>query len=56
MDYKNYGIEVKSTDAIAKTAKRLLEDGKLNYLYLLKEKIVRNPQIKEVISAVLFNL
>ena len=36
MDYKNYGIEVKSTDAIAKTAKRLLEDGKLNYLYLLK--------------------
>lgn len=36
LDYKNYGIEVKSTDAVAKTAKRLLEDGKLDYLYLLK--------------------
>lgn len=36
LDYKNYGIEVKSTDAAAKTAKRLLEDGKLDYLYLLK--------------------
>lgn len=36
LDYKNYGIEVKSTDATAKTAKRLLEDGKLDYLYLLK--------------------
>lgn len=36
VDYKNYGIEVKSTDAIAKTAKRLLEVGKLDYLYLLK--------------------
>lgn len=36
MDYKNYGIEVKSTDAVAKTGRKLLEDGKLDYLYLLK--------------------
>lgn len=36
VDYKNYGIEVKSTDAEAKTARKLLEDGKLDYLYLLK--------------------
>lgn len=36
LDYKNYGIEVKSTDAEAKTAKRLLADGRLDYLYLLK--------------------
>lgn len=36
LDYKNYGIEVKSTDAEARTARRLLEDGKLDYLYLLK--------------------
>ena len=36
IDYKNYGIEVKSTDTEAKTAKKLLEDGKLDYLYLLK--------------------
>lgn len=36
VDYKNYGIEVKSTDASAKTAGKLLKDGKLDYLYLLK--------------------
>lgn len=36
VDYKNYGIEVKSTNAEAKTAKRLLEDKKLDYVYLLK--------------------
>ena len=36
MDYKNYGIEVKSADGIAKTAKALLKDGKLDYLYILK--------------------
>ena len=30
VDYKNYGIEVKSTDASAKTARKLLEDGKLD--------------------------
>lgn len=35
-DYKNYGIEVKSTDAAGKTARKLLEDKKLDYLYLLK--------------------
>jgi len=35
-DYKNYGIEVKSTAAAAKTGRRLLEDKKLDYLYLLK--------------------
>ena len=36
LDYKNYGIEVKSTDAAAKTARKLLNDKKLDYLYLLK--------------------
>lgn len=36
VDYKNYGIEVKSTDAGAKTARKLLEAKKLDYLYLLK--------------------
>ena len=36
LDYKDYGVEVKSTDAVAKTGKKLLEDGKLDYLYLLK--------------------
>lgn len=36
VDYKNYGIEVKSTDAAARTARKLLEDKKLDYLYLLK--------------------
>lgn len=36
VDYKNYGIEVKSTDSAARTGKKLLEDGKLDYLYLLK--------------------
>ena len=35
-DYKNYGIEVKSTDQEARTAGKLLEDKKLDYLYLLK--------------------
>lgn len=38
VDYKNYGVEVKSTDASAKTARKLLEDKKLDYLYLLKGK------------------
>lgn len=36
IDYKNYGIEVKSTDGEAKTVKMLFEDRKLDYLYLLK--------------------
>lgn len=35
-DYKNYGIEVKSTEEEYKTAKSLLEDHKLDYLYLLR--------------------
>lgn len=35
-DYKNYGIEVKSTDEEYKTAKIMLEDHKLDYLYLLR--------------------
>lgn len=35
-DYKNYGVEVKSTDASARTARKLLDDKKLDYLYLLK--------------------
>lgn len=36
VDYKNYGIEVKSTDNKYKTARALLDDGKLDYLYVLK--------------------
>ena len=36
VDYKNYGVEVKSTDSAARTGRKLLEDGKLDYLYLLK--------------------
>ena len=36
LDYKNYGIEVKSTDKEAKTGRKLLEDKKLDYLYILK--------------------
>ena len=36
VDYKNYGVEVKSTDTAARTGRKLLEDGKLDYLYLLK--------------------
>lgn len=35
-DYKNYGIEVKSADGEAKTAKRLLKDKKLDSVYILK--------------------
>lgn len=35
-DYKNYGIEVKSTEEEYKTAKSMLEDHKLDYLYLLR--------------------
>jgi len=38
IDYKNYGIEVKSADASAKTARKLLQDKKLDYLYLLKDE------------------
>lgn len=36
LDYKNYGIEVKSIDNEAKTGRKLLEDKKLDYLYILK--------------------
>lgn len=39
LDYKGYGIKVKSTDAEVETAKKLLEDKKLDYLYLLKDEI-----------------
>lgn len=39
LDYKDYGIKVKSTDAEVETAKKLLEDKKLDYLYLLKDEI-----------------
>lgn len=36
IDTKNYGLEVKSEDSEAKTAKALLKDKKIEYLYLLK--------------------
>lgn len=36
LDYKNYGIEVKSGKNPGKTADRLLADGKINFLYYLK--------------------
>ncbi len=36
MDYKNYGIEVKSEDGAGRTARELLKDGKIQYLYFLK--------------------
>lgn len=36
MDNKNYGIEVKSTDAQAKTARALFDARKLDYVYYLK--------------------
>jgi len=36
IDYQNYGIEVKSEDNQSKTARRLFEDGKLDFLYYLK--------------------
>lgn len=35
-DYKNYGIEVKSTEEEYKTGKAMLSDRKLDYLYLLR--------------------
>lgn len=35
-DFKNYGIEVKSTDSQAKTARALLDAHKLDYVYYLK--------------------
>lgn len=36
LDYKNYGIEVKSEDGSGRTARELLKDGKIQYLYFLK--------------------
>ena len=36
LDYKNYGIEVKSEDGAGRTARELLKDGKIQYLYFLK--------------------
>lgn len=36
VDYKNYGIEVKAGDNAGKTARHLLETGKLDFLYYLK--------------------
>ncbi|MDO4329094.1 MAG: AAA family ATPase [Lachnospiraceae bacterium] len=36
LDYKNYGIEVKSEAGSGKTARELLKDGKLDYLYFMK--------------------
>lgn len=36
LDYKNYGIEVKSQAGEGRTAKALLKDKKLDYLYYLK--------------------
>lgn len=35
-NYKNYRIEVKAGRAIEKTANQMLDDGKIQYLYLLK--------------------
>lgn len=35
-DYCNYGIEVKAGRAVGRTANLMLQDGKINYLYLLK--------------------
>ena len=36
VDFKDYGIEVKSEDGTSRTAQALLHDGKLDYLYYLK--------------------
>lgn len=36
VDYKNYGIEVGNGDGIGNTARELLKDGKIQYLYFLK--------------------
>ena len=35
-DYKNYGIEVKAGRTAGKTARQMLEDGKIQHLYFLK--------------------
>lgn len=35
LDYKNYGIEVKSEDGAGHTVREVLKDGKIQYLYFL---------------------
>ena len=35
-NYMNYGIEVKAGRSAGKTADKMLEDGKIQFLYLLK--------------------
>ena len=37
LDYKNYGLEVKAGNSVGKTANALLEAGKLDYVYNLKD-------------------
>lgn len=37
LDYKNYGLEVKAGNNVARTANDLLEAGKLDYVYNLKD-------------------
>ncbi len=37
LDYKNYGLEVKAGNNTARTANELLEAGKLDYIYNLKD-------------------
>lgn len=37
LDYKNYGLEVKAGNAVARTANDLLNAGKLDYVYNLKD-------------------
>ena len=37
LDHKNYGVEVKRGNEIAVTANGLLEKGKLDYVYNLKD-------------------
>lgn len=37
LDYRNYGLEVKAGNNAARTANELLEAGKLDYIYNLKD-------------------
>lgn len=52
LDYKNYGIEVKSSDESFKTARVLLDNHKLDYLYVLRSDtkggIAEDGKIKTV--------
>jgi len=54
IDYKNYGIEVKSTNNEYKTAKALLNDGKLDYLYLLKGETYGYKDDGQIITVPLY--